>query len=275
MDGWSLLILLLLLLFCPVSTRCSMLCNVYGQIVSHFCRYTVLCGSRSQAALSYLRAQERDHVGPGLFSWSNVSIQGYIQFVNQLIPRVDVDLDSLDDEEQMMQEKERRNLEDVFLEKRRSVSSIKIRTLLKVRGLAALTLKRQVGSRFPFKPRRLLMMLVTDLFIGFGWSDGLLLLLTQQENKLEIFEEDMKAFTRSLDSALLPKPRLLQVKATAHHRLFQPYLQTSNNVHMLPFLRFFVRVCEKSVNNSVNLFRLMSLSSKYHFSIALLRTIVF
>lgn len=55
-----------------------------------------------------------------------------MRVVNRLIPEVDVDIDALDDEEQMSASKERRNLTDVFLEKRRAVSSLKLRTLLKV-----------------------------------------------------------------------------------------------------------------------------------------------
>lgn len=35
--------------------------------------------------------------------------------------------------------------------------------------------------------------------------------MPHQENKLSTFEKDMKAFTRALDQALLPKPKLLEV----------------------------------------------------------------
>lgn len=62
--------------------------------------------------------------------------------VDRLIPQVDVDLDALDDEEQMSASKERRNLIDVFMEKRRGVSGLKLRTLLKVNALTVDTLKK-------------------------------------------------------------------------------------------------------------------------------------
>lgn len=88
-----------------------------------------------QAALSCLLAQQRSHAGPEAFDWGTVSAKPYIRVVNRLIPEVDTDLDALDDEEQMSASKERRNLTDVFLEKRRGVSSLKLRTLLKVNVL--------------------------------------------------------------------------------------------------------------------------------------------
>ncbi|CAB1115249.1 unnamed protein product [Ectocarpus sp. CCAP 1310/34] len=113
-----------------------------------------------QAALSCFLAQQRNHAGPEPFDWGNVCTKAYFKVIDRLIPRVDFDLDALDDEEQMSASKERRNLTDVFKEKHRSVSSIKLRTLLK-------------------------------------------------ENKLGTFEKDMKAFTRALDQALLPRPKLL------------------------------------------------------------------
>lgn len=80
-------------------------------------------------------AQQRSHAGPEAFDWGQVSTKPYIRVVNRLIPEVDTDLDALDDEgglELMSASKERRNLTDVFLEKRRGVSSLKLRTLLKV-----------------------------------------------------------------------------------------------------------------------------------------------
>ena len=36
----------------------------------------------------------------------------------------------------------------------------------------------------------------------------------RQENKLSTFEKDMKAFTRALDQAVLPKPKLLEVRTS-------------------------------------------------------------
>ena len=89
-------------------------------------------GNGEQAALSCLLAQQRSHAGPETFDWGKVSTKPYIRVVNRLIPEVDTDLDALDDEELMSASKERRNLTDVFLEKRRGVSSLKLRTLLKV-----------------------------------------------------------------------------------------------------------------------------------------------
>lgn len=35
-----------------------------------------------------------------------------------------------------------------------------------------------------------------------------------QENKLSTFDKDMKAFTRALDQAVLPKPKLLEVRTS-------------------------------------------------------------
>ncbi|CAM9983490.1 unnamed protein product [Scytosiphon promiscuus] len=115
-----------------------------------------------QAALSCLLDQQRKHTGSESFDWGTVATKAYIRVVDRLIPQVDMDLDALDDEEQMSASKERRNLTDVFLEKRRGVSSLKLRTLLK-------------------------------------------------ENKLSTFEKDMKAFTRELDQAMLPRPKLLRL----------------------------------------------------------------
>lgn len=91
-----------------------------------------LARNGNQAALSCLLAQQRSHAGPETFDWGKVSTKPYIRVVNRLIPEMDTDLDALDDEEQMSASKERRNLTDVFLEKRRGVSSLKLRTLLKV-----------------------------------------------------------------------------------------------------------------------------------------------
>ncbi|CAM9299350.1 unnamed protein product [Ectocarpus sp. 8 AP-2014] len=130
-------------------------------------RFDILVSARTvgrlfeQLDLQHLSgaARERDTL-PEPFDWGNVCTKAYIKVVDRLIPRVDFDLDALDDEEQMSASKERRNLTDVFKEKHRSVSSIKLRTLLK-------------------------------------------------ENKLGNFEKDMKAFTRALDQALLPRPKLL------------------------------------------------------------------
>lgn len=85
-----------------------------------------------QAALSCLLAQQRSHAGPEAFDWGQVSTKPYVRVVNRLIPEANADVDALDDEEQMSASKERRNLTDVFLEKRRGVSSLKLRTLLKV-----------------------------------------------------------------------------------------------------------------------------------------------
>lgn len=83
-------------------------------------------------------AQQRSHAGPEAFDWGAVSTKPYMRVVNRLIPEVDEDLDVLDDEELMSASKERRNLTDVFLEKRRGVSSLKLRTLLKVNVLNTL-----------------------------------------------------------------------------------------------------------------------------------------
>lgn len=66
-----------------------------------------------------------------------ISVEGYLETVQRLIPQLDVDMDQLDSEEQERVQsaaKERRNLEDVFSEKDEGVSSIKIRTLLRVSG---------------------------------------------------------------------------------------------------------------------------------------------
>lgn len=95
-----------------------------------------------QAALSCFLTQQRKHAGPDLFDWSSVCTKAYISVVDRLLPQVDVDLDALDDEEQMSASKERRNLIDVFMEKRRGVSSLKLRTLLKVNALTFGTLKK-------------------------------------------------------------------------------------------------------------------------------------
>lgn len=85
-----------------------------------------------------MRAQHRDHIGLDPFNWGGVSTKEYIAVVNRLIPPLNEDLDALDDEEQMTAAKERRNLMDVFLEKRSAPSSLKLRTLLRVRSPTAI-----------------------------------------------------------------------------------------------------------------------------------------
>lgn len=100
-----------------------------------------------QAALSCLLAQQRSHSGPEAFDWGKIFTKPYIRVVNRLIPEVDADLDALDDEEQMSASKERRNLTDVFLEKRHSVSSLKLRTLLKVSVLNKFKVDSQAAFR--------------------------------------------------------------------------------------------------------------------------------
>lgn len=92
-------------------------------------------------------AQQRSHAGPEAFDWGKVSTKPYIRVVKRLIPEVDTDLDALDDEEQMSASKERRNLTDVFLEKRRGVSSLKLRTLLKVSVLNTIKVHSQAAFR--------------------------------------------------------------------------------------------------------------------------------
>lgn len=68
-----------------------------------------------------------------------ISTKGYIATVNRLLPEVvDVDLDTLDNEEQMTAAKERRNLTDVFFGKSYAVSSLKVRTLIRVSWFSAL-----------------------------------------------------------------------------------------------------------------------------------------
>ncbi|CAM9413141.1 unnamed protein product [Ascophyllum nodosum] len=118
-----------------------------------------------QAALSLLRAQEREHKGPGPFDWSNVSTEAYMSMVDRLIPPVDEDMDALDDEK-ITAAKESRNLKDIFLEKRGGVHGCKVLALLR-------------------------------------------------ENKLATFEKDMTTFTNELEAALLPVPRILQVRMHA------------------------------------------------------------
>lgn len=57
--------------------------------------------------------------------------------VNRLLSQVDVDMDTLEDEEQLeivCARNQRRALEDIFVDKRRAVSSLKMRALLDVSG---------------------------------------------------------------------------------------------------------------------------------------------
>lgn len=107
-----------------------------------------------QAALSCLLAQQRKHTGSEPFDWGTVATKAYIRVVDRLIPQTDMDLDSLDDEEQMSASKERRNLTDVFLEKRRGVSSLKLRTLFKVKTLIVASLRTSREGRPTSRSRR-------------------------------------------------------------------------------------------------------------------------
>lgn len=58
-----------------------------------------------------------------------------METIDRLLPERDLDINTLDDDEQvimMTTQKQRRNLEDVFVDKHGGVSSVKIRTLLDV-----------------------------------------------------------------------------------------------------------------------------------------------
>lgn len=150
--------------------------------------------------------------------------------VDRLIPQVDVDLDALDDEEIMSASKERRNLIDVFMEKRRGVSGLKLRTLLKVSAHTIVILKK-CAIVDPTVLRVCIHLYQTVVYAIFVSNDvhytlfargciGLTLFpLPHQENKLSTFDKDMKAFTRALDQALLPKPKLLEVGTSIDHVL--------------------------------------------------------
>lgn len=88
------------------------------------------CGT--QAALSHVRARKREYGGEDKIDWSAISLEAYLEYVNRLIPIVDEDMDALDDVVQMTAAKEKRDLTDVFLEKRRVVNGVKVLMLLKV-----------------------------------------------------------------------------------------------------------------------------------------------
>lgn len=87
-----------------------------------------LCGT--QAALSHVRARGR--LCEGKADWSAISLEEYLEYVDRLIPLAAEDIDALDDVEQMTALKEKRNLTDVFLEKRRVVNGVKVHILIKV-----------------------------------------------------------------------------------------------------------------------------------------------
>lgn len=63
--------------------------------------------------------------------------------------------------------------------------------------------------------------MVASILLGcsrVAWMVGFVLLMPYQENRLDAFEESMKAFTRGLDSTLLPPPKLLQVGGCVDRR---------------------------------------------------------
>lgn len=103
------------------------------------------CACGTQAALSCVKAKGKLYAGDGEVDWSAISLETYLEYVDQILPQVDEDTDKLDDEEQMANAKERRNLTDIFLEKRRVVNGVKIRTLLKV----SLCRKRVIRCSYP------------------------------------------------------------------------------------------------------------------------------
>lgn len=89
-----------------------------------------------QAALAHIRAQEpvQSH------DWSTISTEDYMDTIERLLPDMDVDMDSLEDDEQLQiisARKQRHSLEDIFADKGTAVSSLKIRSLLHVSGCSA------------------------------------------------------------------------------------------------------------------------------------------
>lgn len=89
------------------------------------------CGT--QAALSHVRARGRVCGRPDdKIDWTAISLEAYLEYVDRVIPLVDQGMDTLDDVEQMTAAKEKRNLTDIFLEKRRVLNGVKVRLLLKV-----------------------------------------------------------------------------------------------------------------------------------------------
>lgn len=87
----------------------------------------------TQAALSHVRARGKNcGRRDGKIGWDQISLEEYIEYVNRLIPLAAQDMDALDDVEQMTAMKEKRNLTDVFMEKRRVVNGVKVRILIKV-----------------------------------------------------------------------------------------------------------------------------------------------
>lgn len=101
-----------------------------------------------QAALAHIRAQEPAQP----CDWSAVSTHGYMDVVNRLLPQMDVDMDTLEDEEQLeivCARAQRRTLGDIFVDKHRVVSSLKMRALLTVSGRPDRTLLTLYLSRYP------------------------------------------------------------------------------------------------------------------------------
>lgn len=90
----------------------------------------VFVASGTQAALSHVRARGR--LCESKADWSAISLEEYLEYVDRVIPLAAQDIDALDDVEQMTALKEKRNLTDVFLEKRRVVNGVKVRILIKV-----------------------------------------------------------------------------------------------------------------------------------------------
>ena len=84
----------------------------------------------------FLRAQEREHKGPGPFDWSSDSTEAYVSMMDRLILLVDEDMDALD-HEKITAVKKSRNLKDIFLEKRGGVHGYKVLALLRVRDVGA------------------------------------------------------------------------------------------------------------------------------------------
>ncbi|CAM9412860.1 unnamed protein product, partial [Ascophyllum nodosum] len=78
----------------------------------------------------FLRAQEREHKGPGPFDWSSDSTEAYVSMMDRLILLVDEDMDALD-HEKITAVKKSRNLKDIFLEKRGGVHGYKVLALLR------------------------------------------------------------------------------------------------------------------------------------------------
>lgn len=86
-----------------------------------------------QAALAHIRAQESVQSR----NWDTISIEDYMDTIERLLPDMDVDMDSLEDDEQLQiisAQKQRHTLEDIFECKGTAVSSLKIRSLLHVSG---------------------------------------------------------------------------------------------------------------------------------------------